>query len=82
MLPKFTAIIGFLTASVSANYACTVTENNVNFRAGPGTNFKSYGQVNRGQNLEYIWYENGWVHGNLWGGRADVWIANKFLKCP
>ncbi|MFI7345295.1 SH3 domain-containing protein [Streptomyces sp. NPDC049936] len=58
---------------------CFVTENNVNFRSGPGTNYPSLGQVHRGQGFDVVEYSDHWFRGTLWGGPSDVWIHSDYL---
>ncbi|MFG2115040.1 SH3 domain-containing protein [Streptomyces sp. NPDC048718] len=58
---------------------CTVNDNGVNFRGGPGTNYPVLGTVNRGQKLNYRGTEGNWVMGDLWGGRTGVWIHTAYL---
>ncbi|WP_406090837.1 SH3 domain-containing protein [Streptomyces sp. NBC_01013] len=60
---------------------CTVNDNGVNFRGGPGTDYPVLGQVNRGQNLDYRGQQGNWVMGNLWGGPTGVWIHVAYLDC-
>ena len=88
VLPALAAGVFALTATVtsattaSASTAspddigvnCFITENNVNYRSGPGTNYPSFGQVNKGQGFWVYGNTGRWLHGNLWGGRAGVWI--------
>jgi uncharacterized protein YgiM (DUF1202 family) len=74
-------------ASEQAGYIC-VNTNNVYYRTGPGTGYTAWGQVNKGQGLtktsdapanrpaDGSW----WVQGNLWGGRAGVWIQSPYLS--
>ncbi len=74
------------TASASTSSAddigvnCFITDNNVNYRSGPGTQYPSYGQVNRGQGFWVYGNSGRWLHGNLWGGRADVWIYGDYCS--
>ncbi|MFD8686182.1 SH3 domain-containing protein [Streptomyces sp. NPDC059651] len=60
---------------------CTVNDNGVNFRGGPGTDYPVLGQVNRGQNLDYRGQQGNWVMGDLWGGPTGVWIHVAYLNC-
>ncbi|MFJ4921346.1 SH3 domain-containing protein [Streptomyces sp. NPDC088725] len=60
---------------------CTVNDNGVNYRGGPGENYPVFGTVNKGQNLDYLGREGNWVKGNLWGGRTGVWIHVSYLNC-
>jgi uncharacterized protein YraI len=72
------------TASASTSSAddiganCFITTNNVNYRSGPGTQYPSYGQVNQGQGFYTYSNVGRWLHGDLWGGRKDVWINADF----
>ncbi|WP_222853326.1 hypothetical protein [Fodinicola acaciae] len=66
----------------AAAFTCFVNTNNVNYRSGPGTQYPSYGQVNRGQGFDgRLEAAGGWSLGNLWGGRSDVWIYTQYLDC-
>ncbi|MFH8515510.1 SH3 domain-containing protein [Streptomyces gelaticus] len=60
---------------------CTVNDNGVNFRGGPGTNYPVLGTVNRGQKLNARGQQDEWVMGDLWGGRTGVWIHVAYLDC-
>lgn len=60
---------------------CTVNDNGVNFRGGPGNDYPVLGQVNRGQNLNYRGRQGNWVMGDLWGGPTGVWIHVAYLDC-
>ncbi|KOG55338.1 hypothetical protein ADK76_21650 [Streptomyces griseoflavus] len=60
---------------------CTVNDNGVNYRGGPGTNYPVLGQVNRGQKMNAKGREGSWVMGDLWGGRTGVWIHVAYLNC-
>ncbi|MEL5959447.1 SH3 domain-containing protein [Streptomyces sp. CLV115] len=60
---------------------CTVNDNGVNFRGGPGTDYPVLGTVNRGQNLNYRGQQGNWVMGDLWGGPTGVWIHVAYLNC-
>ncbi|MFB6718423.1 MULTISPECIES: SH3 domain-containing protein [unclassified Streptomyces] len=60
---------------------CTVNDNGVNFRGGPGNDYPVLGQVNRGQNLNYRGKQGNWVMGDLWGGPTGVWIHVAYLNC-
>ncbi|MFB7916450.1 SH3 domain-containing protein [Streptomyces sp. NPDC056061] len=60
---------------------CTVNDNRVNFRGGPGENYPVLGQVNKGQNLDKRGTQGNWVMGNLWGGPTGVWIHVAYLNC-
>ncbi|MEU2787973.1 SH3 domain-containing protein [Streptomyces sp. NPDC007100] len=60
---------------------CTVNDNGVNYRGGPGTNYPVLGQVNKGQKMNAKGSEGSWVMGDLWGGRTGVWIHRAYLDC-
>ncbi|MFH8750406.1 SH3 domain-containing protein [Streptomyces rimosus] len=60
---------------------CTVNDNGVNYRGGPGTNYPVLGQVNKGQKMNAKGREGSWVMGDLWGGRTGVWIHVAYLDC-
>ncbi|GAA1360853.1 SH3 domain-containing protein [Streptomyces beijiangensis] len=60
---------------------CTVNDNGVNYRGGPGPEYPVLGQVNRGQNLDYRGRTGDWIMGDLWGGTTGVWIYVAYLDC-
>lgn len=60
---------------------CTVNDDSVNYRAGPGPDYPVFGTVDRGQNLTYRGQTGDWVMGDLWGGRTGVWIYIAYLNC-
>ncbi|MER6106297.1 SH3 domain-containing protein [Streptomyces sp. NPDC001832] len=60
---------------------CTVNDNGVNFRGGPGSEYPVLGQVNRGQNLNARGQQGNWIMGDLWGGPTGVWIHTAYLDC-
>lgn len=60
---------------------CTVNDNGVNFRGGPGSNYPVLGTVNRGQKLNYRGRTGDWIMGDLWGGTTGVWIYVAYLDC-
>lgn len=60
---------------------CTVNDNGVNYRGGPGTDYPVLGQVNKGQNLNARGQQGNWIMGDLWGGRTGVWIHTAYLNC-
>ncbi|KAF8945188.1 hypothetical protein BGZ47_003105 [Haplosporangium gracile] len=70
-----------IAAPAAANLVCTVNDDGVNFRGGPGTNFPVLGSVNRGQNLNYRGRTGDWVFGDLWGGNTGIWIYTAYLNC-
>ncbi|MGW7788721.1 SH3 domain-containing protein [Streptomyces tricolor] len=63
----------------SLAHVCTVNDNGVNYRGGPGPEYPVLGQVNRGQNLNYLGHQGNWVMGDLWGGTTGVWIHAAYL---
>ncbi|MEW1679499.1 SH3 domain-containing protein [Streptomyces noursei] len=63
------------------NTVCTVNDNGVNFRGGPGVQFPVLGTVNRGQKLNYRGRTGDWIMGDLWGGTTGVWIYVAYLDC-
>lgn len=65
--------------AVQVDRVCTVNDNGVNFRGGPGPNYPVLGQANRGQKLNMKGQQGNWVHGDLWGGRTGVWIHTAYL---
>ncbi|MFD3524229.1 SH3 domain-containing protein [Streptomyces sp. NPDC058653] len=60
---------------------CTVNDNGVNFRGGPGTHHPVLGQVNRGQQFAARNYDGRWIMGDIVGGRTGVWIHDAYLDC-
>ncbi|WP_149547052.1 SH3 domain-containing protein [Streptomyces marokkonensis] len=60
---------------------CTVNDNGVNFRGGPGTEYPVLGQVNRGQQFDARGQQGDWVMGDVVGGRTGVWIHVAYLDC-
>ncbi|MFH8344518.1 SH3 domain-containing protein [Streptomyces sp. NPDC018045] len=68
-------------ARQAAARVCTVNDNGVNFRGGPGENFPVLGKVNAGQKLNMRGQQGNWVMGDLWGGRTGVWIHVAYLNC-
>lgn len=80
--PSAVAAHGVKAAPAPAPAAvCTVNDNGVNFRGGPGTDYPVLGTVNRGQNLNYRGQQGNWVMGDLWGGPTGVWIHVAYLDC-
>jgi hypothetical protein len=66
------------------SWVCKVNADNVIYRSEPDG--IPLGQVHRGQGFDWIDSRqppNGhmWYHGNLWGGRSNVWIRSDFLWC-
>lgn len=66
---------------VRQDLICTVNDDGVNFRGGPGTNYPVLGKVNRGDQLIYRDYDGRWVMGDLVGGPTGVWIYDSYLDC-
>ena len=48
-----------------------VTENNVNLRKGPGTNYASLGQVNKNDTLKSLKVEGDWRKSQMTSGQND-----------
>ncbi len=69
------------TQASKVQRVCTVNDNGVNFRGGPGNSYPVLGQVNRGQKLNYRGRTGDWIFGDLWGGRTGVWIYVAYLNC-
>lgn len=69
------------TQASKVQRVCTVNDNGVNFRGGPGSNYPVLGKVNRGQKLNYRGRTGDWIFGDLWGGRTGVWIYVAYLNC-
>ncbi|UNO43484.1 SH3 domain-containing protein [Streptomyces sp. MST-110588] len=65
----------------TADVVCTVNDNGVNYRSGPGSQYPVMGTVNRGQKLNAHGREGSWVMGDLWGGPTGVWIHVAYLDC-
>lgn len=68
-------------SAVQVDRVCTVNDNGVNFRGGPGPQYPVLGQVNRGQKLNLRGKQGNWVHGDLWGGRTGIWIHTAYVNC-
>ncbi|MGW2385434.1 SH3 domain-containing protein [Streptomyces sp. NPDC001658] len=66
---------------VRQDLVCTVNDDGVNFRGGPGTNYPVLGKVNRGDQLIYRDYDGRWIIGDLVGGPTGVWIYDSYLDC-
>ncbi|WP_407286334.1 SH3 domain-containing protein [Streptomyces sp. BP-8] len=60
---------------------CTVNDNGVNYRSGPGPQYPVMGTVNKGQKLNAHGQEGSWVMGDPWGGTTGVWIHVAYLDC-
>jgi len=56
-----------------------VNGNRVNFRSGPGTNYQSLGQYNRGAEMEKIGGNSNWIHLRDRSSGAEGWIAAYLL---
>ena len=65
----------------SADKTCKVNSDNVHYREGPGTGFKSHGMANKGQEYKVYRYENGWANGTVVNVVGNVWIEQSFLTC-
>ncbi|KAG0281432.1 hypothetical protein BGZ96_001139 [Linnemannia gamsii] len=83
MLTRIIAVFSMIVAaaSVAAAGVCTVNDNGVNYRGGPGPEYPVLGTVNRGQNLNYGGRAGDWIKGDLWGGSTGVWIYVAYLDC-
>lgn len=83
MLTRTIAVFTMIVAAASAatEGVCTVNDNGVNFRGGPGIGYPPLGTVNKGQNLNYRGHTGDWVMGDLWGGRTGIWIYGAYLDC-
>ncbi|GAA2937834.1 MULTISPECIES: SH3 domain-containing protein [Streptomyces] len=68
-------------AQAAPQLVCTVNDNGVNFRGGPGTDYAVLGTVNRGQNINARGRQGNWLMGDLWGGPTGVWIHVAYLDC-
>lgn len=70
-----------------AGYYC-VTQDNVNYRNGPGTGYDKLGSVMKGQGFVYLSRRMGdkpkdgywWWKGDLWGGAKGIWIRSDYIK--
>ncbi|KAG0258096.1 hypothetical protein BGZ95_005058, partial [Linnemannia exigua] len=69
MLARTIAVLSMIVAAASA-LTCTVNDDGVNYRPGPGSQYPPFGTVNRGQNLNYRRRSGDWIMGDLWGGRT------------
>ncbi|MCF3961057.1 SH3 domain-containing protein [Streptomyces fuscigenes] len=65
----------------AAYVTCTVNDNGVNYRSGPGENYQVFGTVNRGQKINVRGQQGNWYMGDLWGGRTGVWIHVAYVTC-
>ncbi|MEU3413781.1 SH3 domain-containing protein [Streptomyces sp. NPDC006658] len=79
--PSSTASSGVGAPAAVKDIVCTVNDNGVNYRGGPGTNYPVLGKVNKGQKINAKGREGSWVMGDLWGGRTGVWIHVAYLDC-
>ncbi|MGQ4516437.1 SH3 domain-containing protein [Streptomyces sp. DW26H14] len=68
-------------AHQAAFVTCTVNDNGVNYRSGPGENYKVFGTVNKGQKINVRGQQGNWYMGDLWGGRTGVWIHVAYVTC-
>ncbi|KAK3819474.1 MAG: hypothetical protein J3R72DRAFT_459809 [Linnemannia gamsii] len=80
MLARTIAVLSMIVAAASA-LVCTVNDDGVNYRSGPGSQYQVFGTVNRGQNLNYRGATGDWIFGDLWGGRTGIWIYRAYLDC-
>lgn len=74
---------GGTSESFTATGTATCTENNVNVRSGPGTNYSSYGQLGEGNRFEVDGKKSGnWVHirVKLNGSNIVAWISGDYVK--
>ncbi|WP_329456326.1 SH3 domain-containing protein [Streptomyces sp. NBC_01497] len=65
----------------AAAVTCTVNDNGVNYRSGPGENYQVFGTVNKGQKINVRGQQGNWYMGDLWGGRTGVWIHVAYVTC-
>lgn len=68
--------------SFTATGTATCTENDVNVRSGPGTNYSSYGHLGKGNRFEVDGKKSGnWVHirVNLNGTNIVAWISGDYV---
>ncbi|KAH7043679.1 hypothetical protein BKA57DRAFT_470385 [Linnemannia elongata] len=75
------AATSVIAAPAATASVCTVNDDGVNYRGGPGPNYPVFGTVNKGQNLNYRGRTGDWIMGDLWGGRTGVWIYTAYLDC-
>ncbi|MFV8130140.1 hypothetical protein [Streptomyces syringium] len=69
---------------------CFINQNNVNYRGGPGTGYRSHGQVHKGQGFDITGGTWGnrpadgmwWNEGTFWGGNGQrYWVRRDFMNC-
>ncbi|KAF9969874.1 hypothetical protein BGZ73_007598, partial [Actinomortierella ambigua] len=77
---KSTLILSLIVGAVSA-VVCTVNDDGVNYRGGPGPEYPVLGQVNSGQKMNLRGQQGNWKMGDLWGGATGVWIHVAYLNC-
>ncbi|KAA0927034.1 SH3 domain-containing protein [Streptomyces apricus] len=65
--------------AVQRAIVCTVNDDGVNFRGGPGPEYAVLGKVNKGQQLNHLETKGDWVKGDLVNGRTGVWIHTTYL---
>ena len=66
------------TPAPTVNVTITVTENNVNLRKGPGTNYTIVGTANKGKQLTITAVASG--SGYTWGQYDGGWICLKYTN--
>lgn len=74
---------GGSSQAFTATGTATCTDNDVNVRSGPGTNYSSYGQLNAGNRFEVDGKtSNGWVHirVHLGGSNIVAWMYGDYVK--
>ncbi|MEV4873379.1 hypothetical protein [Streptomyces syringium] len=69
---------------------CFINANNVYYRGGPGTGYRSHGQVHKGQGFDITggaWANRPadgtwWNEGTFWGGNGlRYWVRRDFMNC-
>ena len=73
---------GGTSESFTATGTATCTENDVNVRSGPGTNYSSYGHLGKGNRFEVDGKKSGdWVHirVKLNGTNIVAWISGDYV---
>lgn len=74
---------GGTSESFKATGTATCTENNVNVRSGPGTNYSSYGKLGKDNRFEVDGKKSGnWVHIRVKLNGSDIvaWISGDYVK--
>jgi len=67
--------------AAARDVVCTVNDNGVNYRSGPGSEYPVMGTVNKGQKMNAHGRQGNWIMGDLWGGPTGVWIHVAYLDC-